>query len=218
MKRILQLFLAFSILVCLASCKGEDGEDGAPGPAGPAGAPGAQGPVGPQGPPGASADSAQVLDFQATFTLEDSSDVYSAILPFTGPNSPDLEVAVSDVVLVYTLAGVSGTEDNPIPFWSPLPRRYDTPQGALTYNYAYSMMGVYLFIDTALDLANAPGVTDDQIFRTVIIPGKAVGGRTSGKPLTKADLSKFPVDLNDYKAVVKYFKINDSNVRKINLK
>jgi hypothetical protein len=52
----------------------------------------------------------------------------------------------------------------------------------------------------------------------VVIPGKNLGGRTSGKPLTKEDLSKFPVDLNDYNAVVKYFKINDKNVKKLTFK
>jgi hypothetical protein len=216
MKKILQLFLTFSILVCLASCKGKDGEDGAPGPAGSAGTPGAQGPVGPQGPPGASADSAQVIDFQGNFEA-DTSGTYLLGLDFADPNI-NLEVQISDLVLVYNLAGVGGTQANPIPFWGPLPRRYDTPQGPLTYNYIYSTIGVLMFIDTELDISNAPGVTDEQVFRIVVIPGKAIGGRTTGKPLTKADLSKYPVDLNDYNAVVKYFKLNDSNVKKVKLK
>ncbi|MDQ3291790.1 MAG: hypothetical protein M3Q05_10920, partial [Bacteroidota bacterium] len=165
-----------------------------------------------QGPPGASADSAQVFDFQGDFEA-DTSGSYLIGLDFDNPNV-NLQVQESDLVLVYTLAGVGGTDTAPIPFWSPLPRRYETAKGPFTYNFAYSIIGVLIFIDTDLDITNAPGVTNDQVFRIVVVPGRAVGGRTTGKPLTKADLSKYPVDLNDYNAVVKYFKIKDTNVRK----
>ncbi|QNF31693.1 hypothetical protein HUW51_02745 [Adhaeribacter swui] len=213
MKKILQLFLAFSILVCLASCKGDDGKDGAPGPAGPAGPAGAQGPVGPQGPPGESgADSAQVFDIPgATFTAAEE---YSLGLEF----DEEFPVGASDIMLVYRLVGVS--QDGNTPFWSPLPATYTVQGQSLTYNFAYSNTAVLLFLESAADLSGADfkNYTTDQVFRFVLIPGRNIGGRTTGKPLTKADMSKYPVDLNDYNAVVKYFKINDSNVKKFKLK
>jgi hypothetical protein len=212
MKKIIQLFLTFAILVCLASCKGEDGEDGAVGPAGPAGPAGAPGAQGPQGPAGVS-DSARVLDVDgATFTAANQ---YTLVLELE-----DLEVAPSDVVLVYMLAGTS--PDGTIPFWSPLPQTYYVQERPLTYNFAYSNVAVLLFLDARFDLADPAqdytAYTDNQVFRFVIIPGKNGGGRTSGKPLTKADLSKYPVDLNDYNAVIKYFKINDKNVKQLSVK
>ncbi len=217
MKRFIPIILVLAMALTQA-CEGPEGKEGAPGPQGTPGAPGTQGP---QGPPGESADSAMVFDFSTDFTLEDSSEVYTAFLPFSGNQQVDLEVSDSDVILVYALAGSSPNPDdadNPIPFWSPLPRRYDTAQGSLTYNFAYSTIALILFIESELDLATLPGATNDQIFRAVVIPGKRLGGRTTGAPLTKAELNNYPIDLKDYNAVIKHFKIDDKNVRKVSLK
>ena len=208
MKKFIQLILAFTIVVCMASCKGEDGEDGAPGPAGPAGAPG---PTGPQGPAGASADSAQVFDIteEASFTAANQ---YTLGLRF----NVDAQLGPADIMLAYRFVGT--LPDSDIPFWSPLPLTYTVNAQSLTYNFAYSSTAFFITLVSQADLAGADftNYTTNQAFRFVIIPGRA--GRTAGAPLTKADLSKYPVDLNDYNAVVKYFKINDSNVRKIKLK
>ncbi|RDC64642.1 hypothetical protein [Adhaeribacter pallidiroseus] len=218
MKKILQLFLAFSILVCLASCKGDDGKDGAPGPAGPAGTPGAQGPVGPQGPPGTSADTAQVFDFPAPNFEADDDGNYEIGIDFA---ANDIEVGETDIVLAYLLTRVGQSNGQDIPFWSALPQTYYVDGSPITFNYAYSNLGLILSLEAGFNLAE-PGkdytrFTNNNVYRIVLIPGR-VGGRTTGKPLTKADLSKFPVDLNDYNAVVKYFKIKDANVKTLKLK
>lgn len=213
MKKFLQFILAFTIVVCLASCKGEDGEDGAPGPAGPAGTPGAQGPVGPQGPPGESAaDSAQVFDIpEVNFTADNE---YTLGLQF----NEGIGLGPTDIMLAFRFVGTLPNSTDP--FWSPLPSTTSVNAQSLTYNFAYSTTAFFVNLDSQADLANAAfaDYTTDQVFRFVVIPGKAAGGRTAGKPLTKADLSKYPIDLNDYNAVVKYFKIDDSNVKTIKLK
>ncbi|QMU30165.1 hypothetical protein [Adhaeribacter radiodurans] len=213
MKKFLQLILTFTILVCLASCKGEDGEDGAPGPAGPAGPTGA---IGPQGPPGASADSARVFDAGDINFTPDADGNFQVGIEY---EANEIEVGPTDVVLVYYLVGTAA--NGTIPFWSPLPQTFFYSNGQpFTYSYAYSNVALILTLTAQFDLAEAgkdyTAITNNNTYRFVIIPSRA--GRTTGEPITKADLNKYPIDLNNYSEVVKYFKINDTNVRKISLK
>ncbi|PSR56152.1 hypothetical protein AHMF7605_22920 [Adhaeribacter arboris] len=214
MKKFLQLILAFTIVVCLASCKGEDGKDGAPGPAGPAGP---TGPTGQQGPPGASADSARVFDIQAPNFAPNANGEYLIALEYA---ANEIEVGENDVVLAYLLTRVAQNNGQNIPFWSALPQTYYVDGLPITFNFAYSNVALLLTLEAGFNLAE-PGkdytrFTNENIYRLVIIPGRA--GRTAGAPLTKADLSMYPIDLKNYKEVVKYFKLNDTSVKKITLK
>ncbi|MCJ8166634.1 collagen-like protein [Pontibacter sp. E15-1] len=207
MKRLLQFILVLTVALSLGACKGDDGADGPPGPTG---AQGPQGPQGPKGDPGETAK-ARVLDFIVDFEPDDDNN-YSSGIDFGEYEEFDLTVSDTDVVMAYALAGVmDDPEDanNSIALWSPMPQTF-TVQGAgtATYNYAYSRLFLLLFIQTQLNLAEYPGLTDDQIFRLVIIPGEAVNGRTS-KP---------PVALTDYKQVISYYNLDDRNVQKIQAK
>lgn len=214
MKRFLPLLLVIAMALTQA-CEGPEGEQG---PAGPPGTPGTPGAQGPQGPPGVS-DSAQVFEIDSvTFNAANE---YSVGLDFVRGG---LELSQTDIILAYLLYGVGNdSSGNPtIPFWSPLPQTFYVDGKPITYSYLYSNLGMFLTLDAQFDLAEAnkdyTGYTDNNVFRIVIIPGKQLGGRTTGKPLTKAELSKYPVDLNDYNAVVKYFNIDDSKIKNIALK
>lgn len=212
MKRFIQILMVLAVALGQA-CEGPEGKEGAPGPQG---TPGATGPQGPQGPAGVSADSAQVFDVsEATFT-PDSAGYYRLFFDFTAAG---VEVGETDVIMVYLLAGVANNNGTPIPFWSALPQTYYVNGLPITYNFAYSTVALILTLSAQFDLAE-PGkdytaYTDDNVYRIVVIPGRR-GGRTAGAPLSKAELSKYPIDLKNYNEVVKYFKINDKNVRKYN--
>lgn len=196
MKRLLQFAMILVIAMGQVAC---EGDEGAAGPAGP------QGPQGPQGPPGVT-QQARVFDFSWTFTEEDD---FSFALGF---EENDITVAPSDVIMIYTFATAienPDDPDNPTIFWSPLPQTFSVEGGgSATYNYAYSGVFVLLFIQTALNLADHPELTDDQVFRMVIIPGELLNGRKSGPA----------VDLQDYAKVKAYFNIDESQVRKIQVK
>ncbi|WP_162052615.1 hypothetical protein [Pontibacter pamirensis] len=207
MKKILQLFMVLAIALGHTACEGDEGP---PGPAGPAGTAGAQGPAGPQGQPGESG-AARVLDFSVNFEADDDGN-YSTGISFAETENFDLTILDSDVVLVYALAGaIDDPEDpeNSIIFWSPLPQTYNLEGGGTaTYNYAYSRLFLLLFLQSGANLADFPGLTDDQVFRLVVVPGDLLNGRKA-KPA---------VDLTNYEEVIKYYNIDDSVVRKIKIK
>ena len=213
MKKIIQLTLMLAIALGYA-CEGPEGPAGPAGPQGTAGANGAPGTPGAQGPPGVS-DSARVYDFEAPNFIPDSAGNYQLGIGFVQNN---IVLTETDVVMVYLLTRVVDNNDTQILFWSALPQTYYVNGLPITYNFAYSNVALLLTLSAGFNLAE-PGkdytsFTNNNAYRVVIIPGKRGGRTASGKPLTKADLSKYPVDLNDYNAVIKYFKINDKNVRK----
>jgi hypothetical protein len=201
MKRLLQFVMILVVALGQVACEGDEG------PAGPAGPAGPQGPQGPQGPPGVT-QQARVFDFSWTFTEEDD---YTFALGF---EENEITVAPSDVIMVYAFAGAIDNPDdpeNPILFWSPLPQTFTAEDGErATFNFAYSSLFMFLFIqtDADVDLANYPDFTDDQIFRMVVIPGEQMNGRRAGPA----------VDLKDYEKVKAYFNIDERNVRKLQVK
>lgn len=203
MKKILQFILVLAVALGQVSCEGDEGP---PGPAGAAGPAGPAGPAGAQGEPGESGE-ARVLDFMLTFEPDDEGENYSTGIEFSENDDFDLVVSESDVVLAYSYFGAIDDPEDPegsIAFWSPLPQTFGVEGGGtVTYNYAYSKLFLFLFMQSQLNLADHPELTDEQVFRLVVIPGEIINGRTS-KPA---------VDLNNYEEVIKYYQIDDSNVR-----
>jgi hypothetical protein len=199
MKRFIHFILVLVVALGQVACEGDEGPEGPAGPQGP------QGPPGAQGPPGVT-QQAKVLDFQWTFTEEDD---YTFALGF---EENEITVTASDVIMMYIFAGAIDNPDdpdNPTIFWSPLPQTFNVEGGgSATYNFAYSGLFAFLFIQTQLKLADHPELTDDQVFRMVIIPGELLNGRKSGPA----------VDLQDYAKVKAYFNIDESQVRKIQVK
>ncbi len=128
--------------------------------------PGPQGPIGPQGPQGVAAENAFVFEWEnVDFTAPE----YEVILPY-----PDnFEGIASDVALVYFLWDTYETNDGEVvEVWRQLPQTILTDDGALQYNYDFSMYDVRLFMDAEfpLDLLGAID-TDDWIVRVVVVPG-----------------------------------------------
>lgn len=209
MKKILHFILVLAVALGQVSCEGDEGP---PGPAGAAGPAGPAGPAGAQGEPGESGE-ARVLDFQVTFEPDQQGNNYTSGIEFSETDEFDLTVSESDVVLAYAYFGAIEDPEDPeniIDFWSPLPQsfRSDDGAGTATYDYAYSTLFLFLYMQSQLDLADYPELTDDQVFRLVVVPGEIINGRKS-KPT---------VDLNNYEEVIKYYQIDDSNVRTVKVK
>ncbi|HCX22340.1 MAG TPA: hypothetical protein DHN29_10515 [Cytophagales bacterium] len=131
------------------------------GPAGP------QGPQGPQGPAGSDGENAYVFEWsEVTFSAANN---YEVILPY--PDSFD--GLASDVALVYFLWHTYETNDGElVEVWRQIPQTILTDDGALQYNYDFSMYDVRLFMDAEfpLDILGAID-TDNWIVRVVVVPG-----------------------------------------------
>lgn len=214
------------MLLALFFSQACEGPEGPPGPAGPqgtagaAGAPGAPGAAGPQGPPGTPASSTVYDIGDWDFTAEDN---FTLGLSFA---DNEIEVSESDAILLYRLWSVVGQAPNQKPVWRMLPQLIyfapDTTQPAapretLQYDFVHTPDELAIFMDGTVDLTklNARWTTD-QVFRLVVVPGE-FAQRTDGTK-RKINLADYNVDYNDYEAVIKYFKLSDKNVRKLNLR
>lgn len=192
-----------------------EGPEGPPGPAGPQGAAGAQGPAGPAGPPGTPASST-VYDITGwDFTADNN---YQLGLDFAANG---LAVSEADAILVYRLWGATNDQK---PIWRMLPQLiyFAPPEGStqketLQYDFVYTPAGLAIFMDGTTNLATlGASWTTDQVFRVVVIPGE-FGQRKDGTK-TKINLADYNVDYNNYEEVIKYFRLADKNVRRINPK
>lgn len=107
----------------------------------------------------------------------------------------------SDMVLVYRLSG-SGSEGD---VWKLLPETYYFDDGTLDFGYNND----FTQYDAKVNLYgyDLPGLSNayklNQIFRVVVIPGY-FGNKSANN-----------VDFNNYNAVVKVFKIDESKVQRI---
>jgi len=156
------------------------------------------GPQGPQGPPGSGTEAQVYETGEVNFTPAGEFGIF-----FNFPQGALLE---SDHVLVYRLAAVDGQDD----VWKPLPETFYFDDGTLDFMYGFdhTRYDVNIFMD-GFDLANVNAdFRLNQIFRIVSIPGYFPN---SGKAAPK-------VDFNDYKAVVKAYKIDESKVIHIEAK
>lgn len=111
------------------------------------------------------------------------------------------QIYASDAILIYRL---SGTIDSNTPIWQLIPRTLYLPQGELDYNFDFSKEDFTIYAEGTYNLELTPQYLDNQTFRIVILPGYF-----SGK-------SKSIVDKNDYNAVIKAYKIDDSHVKVLN--
>ncbi|MFL1895362.1 hypothetical protein ACJRPK_06640 [Aquimarina sp. 2-A2] len=121
-----------------------------------------EGDQGPQGEPGISI-LAQVFEGIGTFN---SANNYTLIFDYPG----NIDVFESDVALVYLREEVN----NGLEVWTPLPRTfYFDTGGFVEYNFNFTIDDVAVFLDSDVNFGSLdPVVTDDQIFRIVIVPGE----------------------------------------------
>lgn len=212
MKRLLYLLMSATLILGV-SCEGEEGPAGPEGPAGQQGAPGPAGLPGPQGEPGedgtGTGSVAEIYQFTGfNFTADNE---YFDGLSFEANN---IEVEASDIILVYSFAGVFEGEDPEDPaddviYWEQLPQTYVFEEGILQYVFIHSAVDVGINMVFNFDVSNLdPFYTTDVTFRFVIIPGEIM---TEGRSLA-------PVDYSNYEEVIEYFNLDDENVREISLK
>lgn len=101
-----------------------------------------------------------------------------------------------DMILVYRKSGTS----NGFPIWESLPKTYYFDNGQeLDFNFDFTVQNIIInlgYTDTSVLL---PEYLNNQLFRVVIIPGRLT--------------NKSSLDLTDYKAVIKAYGINDSQVK-----
>jgi len=111
------------------------------------------------------------------------------------------QIYASDAILIYRL---SGTINSSTPIWQLIPRTLFLGDDELDYDFDFSQQDFTIYAGGTFDLAFAPEYIQNQTFRIVILPGYF-----SGK-------SKSTVDKNDYNAVIKAYKIDDSHIKILN--
>lgn len=123
-----------------------------------------------------------------------STNNYSSLISFPHIIYP------SDVVLAYRLDGVVNGTD----VWKLLPQTFYFNDGTLDfrYDYDFTQYDISIFMD-GYDLATvSTNYRNNQIFRVVIVP---------------ADFkNKMGINTQDYNAVIKALKIDESKILKIN--
>ena len=133
----------------------------------------------------------EVFEVTRSFT---SANNYSSLISF--PHT----IFSSDMVLSYRLdAVVNGTD-----VWKLMPQTYYFNDGTLDfrYDFDFTQYDINIFME-GFDLATvSTNYRNNQVFRVVIVPA--------------AFINKKAVNYEDYNAVIKAFKIDESKILKIN--
>lgn len=190
MKKIITLICLGLIMVSCTS----DSVQGPPGPIGPSG---------PQGPSGVNGYIGSAIDLTGDFN---ASNEYTLALFF---NETDIEVFESDAILVYVKTGEGQEVDGaPVEIFRPLPQTYFQGDKTVQYNYDFTFLDVYIFLDginsdgTDLDFAALdPEFRLNQKFRIIVVPAEFAQSRQA-------------LDLTDMNAVMKALNIKESDVIK----
>ena len=153
---------------------------------------GPQGPQGPQGPTGYSAES-EVFELRnVNFELDMNNEysIYRQLNP---------QILLSDNILIYRM---SGTINSQTPIWQLIPRTLYLPQGELDYDFDFSSVDFTIYAGGNYNIAATPSYLFNQTFRIVVIPGYL-----SNKGIQN------PVNLEDYNAVIKAYKIDEKKIK-----
>lgn len=197
--------LHYAMIMALAIGVACEGPEGPPGPAGDPGTPGAPGPAGPQGPAGESARAGTLFDLPpVTLSAENGYEVGFAFA------DAEIEVLETDIVMVYMPYGTFMEE----PVWTPLPLTLYQDGNPLKFNFAFSHLGMFLFLEASEEVLAGldPAATTDLFFRVVILPAEALGDPNARTGQAR-DLSSLT-----YEEVVSMYKINDKHVPKYSFK
>lgn len=106
----------------------------------------------------------------------------------------------SDVILVYRKSGTTNSGDA---VWQSIPRTLFLTQGELDYDFDFSRTDVLLKAGGDYDISTTPQFLNSQTFRIVVVPAN------TGKNANNN------VDLTDYDSVIKYYNINESNIKSL---
>ncbi len=113
-------------------------------------------------------------------------------------NSP---IPASDVILVYRKSGTDGGNT----VWQQIPRTLFLTEGELDYDFDFTRNDVQIYAGGAIDLS-AQSTTfkntylNGQTFRIVVVP---------------ASTGKVAVDYSNYYDVIRFYGIDDSNVKNL---
>lgn len=107
----------------------------------------------------------EVFDTQLINFIPSGPNRYSVVVPLQ-PN-----ILNSDVVLVYRR-----TNDDGFTVWQPIPRTIFLPNGTnpdleVDYDFNFTTTDVLLYMTGTVDLATVPQLTQNQVFRIVLVPG-----------------------------------------------
>ena len=132
----------------------------------------------------------KAFDVSATFTMMNGDPQlygYYRQLPET--------LIDGDVMLVYR--NVEGV-------WQQIPRTlYLSGGDELDYDFDFTSTDVQLYANGNYTLSTRPTYLSGQVFRIVMVPASAISGKSAAG-----------VNLSDYNAVVKYYNIDESKIKK----
>ena len=185
----LSVVLFSAIFLMITACEG---------PVGP------EGPIGPRGPQGEPGVNIVGSVFEVITDLTAANN-YGLLLNYQ--DEFGLEVFPSDAVLVYVLwETIEDSNGEPLDIWRLLPQTIFLDDGLFQYNYEHTDIDVDIFLDGAYDFSTLPNVwTVDQVFRVVVVPADFVNGNAR-------------YDFSDYHATLDLFGIDDSDVKRIEVK
>lgn len=106
----------------------------------------------------------------------------------------------SDVALVYRLKDTSNNGD----VWEQIPKTIYLANGEeVDYDFDFTQNDVQIYVAGTYDVTTTPAFYNNQTFRIVLVPADYLN--KSATP---------PVDYSDYNAVIKYYNIDDSKIKK----
>ncbi|MBD3630233.1 hypothetical protein [Cyclobacterium sp.] len=156
-----------------------------------------EGPIGPEGPPGADGlDGVNIVGevFEIVGDFIPGSD-------FRLRGEYGFDLLESDKVLIYRL---DGTDQEGTDIWRLVPQVVFHEEGIFTYDYDFTYFDYTIFLNGDFDLNNLePALTDDQIFRVLIIP---------------ADRIDLRMDFSDHQGVLEMLEIDEEDIKRISLK
>lgn len=156
---------------------------------------GDRGPAGPAGP-----KSVVYEIFNADFALTNG----EYVIDRTWASMIGGDLYDDESVLVYRLVETFNSNGETIPVWQLIPRTLFLDEGELDYDFDFSKKDIFIYVGGTFDLGTTPEFINDQTFRLVVVPGTFA--------------NRGGVDYEDYDAVVRYYGIDDSKVKRIDLK
>jgi len=162
---------------------------------------GSEGPPGPQGPAGVDGSEFEAIAYEFQNITFSSANNFSVILEF--PEADWDFILPSDVVLMYQLVDYDAETDTD--FWEPLPRTLFPEFGTLIYTYDFTEFDAKVFLDSNFDLGliSNTNLTNNLIYRVVIVPAQNTGRSTES------------IDYSDYNAVMAHYGLTDDDIMQI---
>jgi hypothetical protein len=135
----------------------------------------------------------EVFEYTRSFTTANN---FSTLVTF--PHS----IYSSDMVLAYRLSGVTNGTD----IWKLLPETYYMNDGTLDfrYDFDFTKYDASIYMDGFQLAGVSSAYRTNQVLRIVVIPAY-FGNKTTNN-----------INLNDYNAVIKAYKIDDTMVKVLN--